>query len=62
MINIIVCAMRGHRVNRKKVWWDSINFRTNCTQCGRALLRDDEGWRPFNQAEADEGDLRRGAH
>ena len=44
----IVCKCLGHRVDRRRVWNDGIDFRTSCVRCARPLLRDDPGWRAFD--------------
>ena len=55
MLGSMVCKMRGHRVNRRHVWDDGMNFRTNCVRCDAALIRDREGWRIFdNNRDLDE--------
>lgn len=46
----LICSIASHRVNRHRVWHDSLNFRTNCERCGAPLLRDQNGWREFNLA------------
>ena len=43
MLGSMVCKMGGHRVNRRHVWDDGMNFRTNCARCDAALIRDREG-------------------
>ncbi len=55
MLGSMVCKMRGHRVNRRHVWDDGMNFRTNCARCDAVLIRDREGWRTFdNNRDLDE--------
>ena len=46
----LICRVLQHRVDRRRVWNDSLEFRTNCTRCGTPLLRDHKGWRPFDSA------------
>tara|TARA_B100000678_G_scaffold38183_1_gene27894 strand:- start:1422 stop:1670 length:249 start_codon:yes stop_codon:yes gene_type:complete len=48
MLRGIVCKVRGHVVNRHRVWHDNLNYRTTCQHCGAALLRTGEGWRAFD--------------
>ncbi len=48
MLNGMVCRLRGHAINRNRVWHDNLNFRTTCQTCGAALLRTGEGWRLFD--------------
>jgi hypothetical protein len=50
----LLCRLLGHRIDRRRVWNDGIDFRTSCPRCGAALLRDHVGWREFD-AERDEG-------
>lgn len=47
MLKRLCCKIVGHRVNRRRVWSDHLNFRTNCERCGAPLLRDNQGWREF---------------
>ena len=47
MFKRLFCRLLRHHVNRRRVWNDQINFRTNCTRCGAPLLRDQRGWREF---------------
>jgi hypothetical protein len=44
----LYCLIASHRVNRRRVWNDRFNFRTNCERCNAPLLRDDRGWREFD--------------
>ena len=44
----IFCKYLGHKVNRRRVWNDGVDFRTACTRCTRPLLRDSGGWREFD--------------
>ncbi len=48
MLNAMICRMKGHQVDRHRVWHDNLNFRTSCKTCGVALLRTGEGWRRFD--------------
>jgi hypothetical protein len=49
MLNSVICKVTGHRVNRRRVWHDAVDFRTTCDRCNTPLIRDDrEGWRPFD--------------
>ena len=60
MLGGIVCKMRGHVVNRHRVWHDNINFRTTCQTCGAALIRTGDGWRAFDSKK--DHDLQRLPH
>jgi len=56
MFNIVICNVVGHRVNRRRVWDDGMNFRTNCERCQTPIIRDQQGWRPFDSSrDANEG-------
>lgn len=48
MMNAAICNVVGHRVNRRRVWDDGMNFRTNCERCQTPMIRDKQGWRPFD--------------
>jgi hypothetical protein len=45
-----MCGAVGHRINRRRVWNDCVDFRTNCSRCGAPLVRDNVGWRAFDSA------------
>ena len=60
MLKGLICSVASHKVNRHRVWHDSVNFRTNCERCGRPLLRDGKGWREFDTAL--DADTSRSAH
>jgi hypothetical protein len=53
----LYCRITRHRVNRRRVWNDQLNFRTSCERCGAPLLRDSRGWRLFD-GERDANELR----
>ena len=48
MLLRLVCKVFGHQVNRKRVWDDSLSFRTNCARCHAPLVREVHGWREFD--------------
>ncbi len=48
MLKSVICWLTRHRVNRRRVWNDQLNFRTSCERCGAPLLRDEHGWRLFD--------------
>lgn len=54
-----VCQIVGHKINRHRVWFDSIDHRTSCERCGGPMIRDDAGWRAFD-SDRDSHPLRRG--
>ena len=60
MLKRLYCVIARHRVNRRRVWNDQLNFRTSCERCGVPLLRDEHGWREFD-GERD-SDMMRDAH
>ena len=50
VIALNLCGLFGHSVDKGRVWFDNLNFRTSCLRCRRPLLRDDKGWRLFDSA------------
>jgi len=49
MLGSVICKMSGHRVNRRRVWHDGVDFRTTCDRCSTPLIRDEQhGWRAFD--------------
>jgi len=36
-------------VARDHVWNDGLDPRTNCRRCRTSLIRDQNGWRPFDR-------------
>lgn len=44
----LICKARGHRINRRRVWDDGMNYRTGSERCGLELIRDLDGWRRFD--------------
>lgn len=56
MLKSFICNVMGHRIDRRRVWNDGIDFRTTCPRCGTEMVRDLTGWREFDEArDADEG-------
>ena len=49
MLKRMICGLRGHVVNRSRVWNDGYDYRTSCDRCGTPMLRDVDGWRPFDE-------------
>ena len=48
-----ICKLGGHRVNRRRVWHDGVDFRTSCDRCHAPLIRDERsGWREFGDDDA----------
>jgi len=57
VLKSLFCRVAGHRVNRRRVWNDQLDFRTNCERCGVPMLRDRHGWREFD-SERDASTMR----
>ncbi len=34
-----ICTLTGHRRVKKRVWNDGHDWRTNCTRCGKPMVR-----------------------
>ena len=51
MFATLVCGLSGHKINRRKVWHDEVNFRTDCDRCGRPMIRELSGWMPFDEEQ-----------
>ncbi|MCP5397190.1 MAG: hypothetical protein H6918_10760 [Sphingomonadaceae bacterium] len=60
MLKRIICSLSGHVINRHRVWNDGYDYRTSCDRCGTPMLRDVDGWRPFDEAR--DNDLPRKPH
>jgi hypothetical protein len=56
----IICKLTSHRINRNRVWFDSLHHRTNCDRCALPMIRGVTGWREFDSAR--DADPRREAH
>lgn len=44
----LLCNLRGHAINRRRVWSDGFDYRATCGRCFRDLIRHSEGWRKFD--------------
>jgi len=44
----LLCLIRGHNIDRLRVWHDGFDHRTTCRRCGSPLIKDSEEWRPFS--------------
>lgn len=53
VLTSLVCKVIGHRVARRRVWNDGLDFRTLCQRCGTPLIRGEGGWRVYD-AERDD--------
>jgi hypothetical protein len=49
----LACRILKHRVDRRRVWNDGLDFRTACGRCSVPLLRDAGGWREFDAPRDD---------
>ena len=56
VLHSLVCKYFGHKIDRHRVWNDGIDFRTGCARCTRAMLRDQGGWREYDdERDSDPG-------
>jgi hypothetical protein len=46
-----VCSIKGHRINRHRVWHDSVDYRTHCDRCEVEVIRTEQGWREYDGIE-----------
>ncbi len=53
MIKESICSFLGHSVDRHRVWFDSMEYRTACTRCGQELIRLPAGWKRYTPAVHD---------
>lgn len=44
MLAAFRCRLLGHRVNRNRVRFDGVMFRSRCRRCGSAMVRELDGW------------------
>ncbi|MGZ3173109.1 MAG: hypothetical protein ACXWJC_08685 [Croceibacterium sp.] len=56
----LLCRVLGHRRDRRRVWNDSLDFRSRCVRCGTEMVRDLHGWREFDPEK--DADPRRTTH
>lgn len=49
------CLAVGHRPDRKRAWYDNLDWRSNCKYCEAPLIRTDNGWRGFKSSDMDPG-------
>lgn len=54
MIQVVRCLFGQHRLDRGRVWNDSVSMRSMCRGCGVPLVRDLNGWRPFDASDYSE--------
>ena len=60
MLDALLCRLFGHKIDRRHVWYDDLDFRTNCRRCRQPMLRSMHGWRLFDTDT--DSDERRAAH
>ncbi len=51
MVQVIKCLFGQHAVDRRRVWNDSVSMRGACRGCSMPLIRDLNGWRPFDPSD-----------
>lgn len=44
MLAGLICRIVGHRINRRRVKYDEMAFRTHCARCDASLVREPDGW------------------
>lgn len=49
MLQQIQCIRGVHRPDRKRAWYDAVQMRAPCRGCGKGMVRDIHGWRPFRE-------------
>lgn len=54
MVQVIKCLFGHHRIDRRRVWNDSVSMRGVCRGCGVPLIRDLNGWRLFGAGDYSE--------
>jgi hypothetical protein len=42
-----LCRIVGHKRDRKRAWFDGMDWRSNCIYCEISMIRGANGWRPF---------------
>ena len=56
MIREGLCRALGHKIDRKRVWHHSYDYRTECQRCHAPLVRLAHGWEIFDAATDDAAD------
>ena len=51
MFDHAICKLLGHKINRRRVWNDGIDFRTTCERCDSPLIREFGAWTAFKEAQ-----------
>jgi hypothetical protein len=51
----LACLAVGHKPDRRRAWFDNLNWRSDCIYCHTALIRTYGGWRTFTSSELDLG-------
>ena len=60
MIGELLCKLRGHKLDRNRVWHDGLDHRTSCERCMQPLIKQSREWRAFDTDS--DTDLRRKPH
>ena len=47
MLNLL-CLVSDHKVDRRHVWYDSLNYRGHCKRCGKPLIKEMSIWKEFD--------------
>jgi len=49
----LLCKVRGHKRDRHRVWFDKLDWRTDCVRCKLPLVKDHrtQAWRSLNPEE-----------
>ena len=60
MLGGVYCNLRGHLIDRDRVWNDGLDFRTKCQRCGTPMIKIRRQWQEFDCEK--HADLRRKPH
>ncbi|WP_439468112.1 hypothetical protein [Blastomonas fulva] len=47
----LACLAVGHKPDRRRAWYDNLNWRSNCMYCDAPLIKTHNGWRTFADAD-----------
>jgi hypothetical protein len=45
------CMISGHKRDRDRVWWDGVDWRSNCITCDKPMIRYRHNWRLFEPSD-----------
>ena len=45
MFKSLICLIFGHKINRRRVHFDGLDFHTNCNRCNTPMVRMPAGWK-----------------